>query len=301
MQQQILQQLKRVNARLDAVEDQVTSTSGSRQKPHGLSKLSSGSHKLKSKSSSVKLHSTSSESDSDSGTNLPKLSALRSSVSLQRQVDARLRDLESSQDEAGMPKSKKIKSQRGGPVDVLVKHKIAWPHEAILGGVNRSRLTYDQLSMSQWVQGFCKNTLDETCEQKRESMITYMADLMEDATDFSWQGAKAAHAVLCCELERGTVTWDDTVRIDRIRRAHAQKHVSSAKNWTEGNASNKPWYCKFFQIGSCHYSKDHEVGGRLHRHICASCLQQGKIMTHAEKDCTAVKKSSSKNLSQAVH
>ena len=38
VQQQILQQLKRVNARLDAVEDQVASTSGSRQKPHGLSK-----------------------------------------------------------------------------------------------------------------------------------------------------------------------------------------------------------------------------------------------------------------------
>ena len=174
MQQQILQQLKRVNARLDAVEDQVASTSGSRQKPYdaGLSKLSGVSHKLKSKTSSVKRCSTSSERDSDGGTHLPKLSALRSSVTLQKQVDARLRDLESSQDEAGMPKSRKIKSKRGGPVDVLVKHKIAWPHETILGGVNRSRLTYDQLSMSQWVQGFCKNILDETCEQKRES-ITY--------------------------------------------------------------------------------------------------------------------------------
>ena len=140
MQQQILQQLKCVNARLDTVEDQIASTSGSRQKPHGLSKLSSSSHKSKSKSSSVRCHCTS--SDSDSGTNLH---------SLQRQVDARLRDLESSQDETGMPKSRKIKSKRGGPIDVLGKHKIAWPDEAILGGVNRSRLTYDQLSMPQWV------------------------------------------------------------------------------------------------------------------------------------------------------
>ena len=55
-------------------------------------------------------------------------------------------------------------------------------------------------------------------------MIMYMSDLMEDTTDFSWQGAKAAHAVLCCELERGTVTWDQTDCRDRIRRAHAQKH-----------------------------------------------------------------------------
>ena len=75
-------------------------------------------------------------------------------------------------------------------------------------------------------------------------MITYMADLMEDVMDFCWQGTKAAHTVLCCELERGTVTWDDTVRINRIRRDHAQKHVSSTKNWTKDNASNKPWFCK---------------------------------------------------------
>ena len=34
-------------------------------------------------------------------------------------------------------------------------------------------------------------------------MVSYLSDLMEDATDFSWQGAKAAHAVLLCEMERG--------------------------------------------------------------------------------------------------
>ena len=56
-------------------------------------------------------------------------------------------------------------------------------------------------------------------------MLTYLSDLMEDTTDFSWQGAKASHAVLLCEMERGAVTWSDTGRIDQIRRAHAQKHV----------------------------------------------------------------------------
>ena len=42
-----------------------------------------------------------------------------------------------------------------------------------------------------------------------------MADLMEDANNFSWQRVKAAHAVLCCELETGAVTWEETLRIDR--------------------------------------------------------------------------------------
>ena len=50
---------------------------------------------------------------------------------------------------------------------------------------------------------------------------------MEDTTDFSWQEAKAAHAVLLCEMEWGSLQWEDLDRIDHIRRAHAQKHMSN--------------------------------------------------------------------------
>ena len=170
----------------------------------------------------------------------------------------------------------KLNLNVGGPMDVIVKNKVAWPHEAILGGINRTRLTYNQLSLTQWVQGFCHNVLDERNNEKREHMISYMADLMEDATDFSWQNAKAAHAVLCCELERGTVTWGDVSRIDRIRRVHAQKHVPSTKSWGRSEGGHKPWFCKFFQKGSCVHSKDHEVGGRLH--LC-SLFAAGKNLT----------------------
>ena len=71
-------------------------------------------------------------------------------------------------------------------------------------------------------------------------MLLYLGDLMEDAMDFSWQGAKAAHAILLCEMERGVFTWEDDDRIDRIMRAHAQKHVSNSRqNWTKGD-SRKP-------------------------------------------------------------
>ena len=101
---------------------------------------------------------------------------------------------------------------------------MAWPHDNVLGGVTRQRLTYDQLSLTQFIQGFTRNILDESDGKVREQMLWYMSDLMEDATDFSWASAKAAHAVLLCEMERGTVCWADTGHIDRIRRAHAQKH-----------------------------------------------------------------------------
>ena len=222
---------------------------------------------------------------------------LRNSEIIQRKVDARLRELEVINETSGMHLSTKLKSKRGGPVDVYLKHKVAWPHEAILGGTNRSRVTYDQLTLSQWVQGFCKNILDEKDEGKRERMVAYMADLMEDCTDFTWSGAKAAHAVLCCEFERGTVTWDDTAKIDRIRRAHAQKHVRQfERSWSKSNeAGRKPWFCKPFQTNACSHSKDHEVNGKVHRHICAHCLQQGKVSPHSEQNCLVIKKQHSKN------
>ena len=91
-----------------------------------------------------------------------------------------------------------------------------------------------------------------------------MPDLMENTTDFSWQGAKAAHAVLCCKLEWVTVTWDQTDHIDRIRRAHAQKHARFvSKSWVKSGDSQKPWFCKLFQNGTCQHVRDHKTGGRL--------------------------------------
>ena len=53
-------------------------------------------------------------------------------------------------------------------------------------------------------------------------MLDYLTDIMQDSHDFSWNLAKGAHAVLLCQMEEG-LRWDDTQKIDRIHRAHAQK------------------------------------------------------------------------------
>ena len=322
IQHLILEQLQRVNQRLDKVEgrmDKDQRDSKDRRTEKRPKKLSSFSkrHKLKqSDSSQTSAESTDDDQDipsfskrhklkqsdssqtsaecTDDDQDIPSLHSIRQSGKIQRQVDARIRELEQQSQSSGSVG--KIKSKRGGNVEVVVKHRVAWPHESILGGVTRSRMSYDQLTMSQWVQGFCKNILDESDSNIREKMIQYMEELMEDATDFSWQGAKAAHAVLLCEFERGGGTnWEDTARIDRIRRAHAQKRISGVRNWAKSEKIQKPWYCKQFQSGSCTHNRDHEVNGKLHKHICSFCLSQGRLLGHAEKDCIFVKKSSTKN------
>ena len=61
-------------------------------------------------------------------------------------------------------------------------------------------------------------------------MLVYLGELMEDTTDFSWQNAKAAHAVLLCDMERGSVTWNDTSRIEREYVEHMHKSIQQVEN-----------------------------------------------------------------------
>ena len=50
---------------------------------------------------------------------------------------------------------------------------------------------------------------------------------MEDAQDFGWATAKGAHALILCRMEEGKVDWLSSEKLDRLRRAHAQKIVTN--------------------------------------------------------------------------
>ena len=41
-------------------------------------------------------------------------------------------------------------------VEVFIKQKVKWPHKYMLVGRNKERVTYDQLTMGQWMAGFCR-------------------------------------------------------------------------------------------------------------------------------------------------
>ena len=47
----------------------------------------------------------------------------------------------------------KMKSLRGGTVDIFVKHRVKLPHEQFFAGNMKQRVSYDQLTMGQWVPG----------------------------------------------------------------------------------------------------------------------------------------------------
>ena len=109
---------------------------------------------------------------------------------------------------------------------MFVRTQVKWPHEFVLSGSSKERISYDQLTMPQRMAGFCCTMREETNQNLRDHMLNYLIDLMDDANDFSWSAAKASHAVLLCRMEQGEVTgYDQVDRIDRIRRANAQKHI----------------------------------------------------------------------------
>ena len=81
-------------------------------------------------------------------------------------------------------------------MDIFVKERVKWPHEFVLAGSTKDRNTYNQLNITQWMSGFCRILRDENCQKIRDHMLDYSIALLDDSNDFSWQAAKASHAVL---------------------------------------------------------------------------------------------------------
>ena len=175
-------------------------------------------------------------------------------------------------------------------MDVFVSHKVRWPHEFVLSGQNKDRITYNQLSPVQWMAGFCRSIREESDTKVREHMLDYVIDLLDDATDFSWASAKASHAVLLCRMEQGEIgSWLETEKIDRVRRAHAQRHSTgqgSTQRGQDKHSSAKTATCVYYNKGVCSQKQTHETKGVLYKHVCALCwAKDGKAYPHPQTEC----------------
>ena len=98
---------------------------------------------------------------------MPNLDSIRQDAYIQSQVDQRLKDL-TNPDSTGT----KIKSLKGGggPVEVVVQNRVKWPQEFVLLGFKKEIVQYDQLSLVQWVAGYCRILREGT---KPSSQRTY--------------------------------------------------------------------------------------------------------------------------------
>ena len=112
---------------------------------------------------------------------VPSMEYLRSNESLQNEVERHLADLKNLNE--AVTKGR-VKSQRGGPVEITVKKSVDWPQNFIVTGIHKTRPTYDDLTVTPWLSGFVHCIQEEKFEIVRAFMLDYLGNLMEDASDF---------------------------------------------------------------------------------------------------------------------
>ena len=165
----------------------------------------------------------------------------------------------------------------------------------MLSGPSKERVSYNNLTMLQWVAGVCQTMREEHDMSVREHMLDYMISLLDNAKDFSWQAAKASHAVLLCQMDHWKISdWTQVDKIDRVRRANARKHVPSAPHTQYNKAytgksfveAQKTMPCVYYNQGTCAQSKNHETKGTLFKHICSACFaNDNKNLPRPEHEC----------------
>ena len=155
----------------------------------------------------------------------------------------------------------------------------------MLIGPDKSRPSYDQLTPIQWMSGCIKGALD-LCESDRVLALKYFSNLLEDASDFSFDSAKACHAVVLSIMEQDKLNWSDTLELDRLRRQHAQRHLATptqrpvdkkASIKVDSSSEVKDMPCRFYNNSKCSRQESHLTKGVWFQHICSKCRGNHKV------------------------
>ena len=99
-------------------------------------------------------------------------------------------------------------------------------------------------------------------------------------------------------MEQGDVkNYMQVDKIDRIRRANAQRHMVASNSNANQNQkfhnqkTTKVTPCLYFNKGTCTHMKSHETKGITYKHVCATCyMTSGRIFPHSEIECRSKNK-----------
>ena len=216
---------------------------------------------------------------------LPSLEFLRTNADIQNEVASRIKHLESRSTVSHAGNNKQsLKSGRYRAADTQVNYYVSWPQEFVYVGPNRKTVNYDDLSSDQFTLGYLRIAQRQTPEIKN-NMIEHLMKLLQSTLDYNFMTSRGAHAVILQEIERGTLTWNDTDNIEKTRALYTNK-VASAANDTHRNNEIKRVVCSHFNTGKCNQHSDHQKDNLLFRHICVYCYRTvKKAYSHPETVC----------------
>ena len=184
--------------------------------------------------------SASGESDDDTAT--PE--TLRRDTALMKRAAARLKRMRRSlreADELCDGHSFKAKGKRSGSVmtatDKVVK-TVDWPHMFVRRNVGgrRKGVTFSELKVEEFVFGFLTMLEAPKCKMPHKTMMKVLRDIMQDAMDFSWQGARGLYENIGIEVETGMMEWTDEEGIKKKREEFAHTFDNSRKEIREPQA-----------------------------------------------------------------
>ena len=184
--------------------------------------------------------------------------------------------------------------------DNIARLFIPWPNEHCLIGVDRKKVTYDQLTQAQWHAGLMNILAMERNPLCRKTMLNHITRLSQDVVDCGFRVARGAHAAVLVALEEGRVSWMEPeaiecIRRDSVSRVYFEDQGPGRSSFAPGAstvAKPKPQgttkthsVCKHYNRNTCSHEGDHASGNVLYQHVCTYCRSNGKSYPHTELAC----------------
>ena len=213
---------------------------------------------------------------------------LRLNYEVGRELHRRLEELEAEDDFAGTSRqpSQRTRGKRYGAartVQDTVRRDIDWPHFHIYTVPGAEPMTFERLSVQEFVFGYMLMVDQRDSKLVRAVMWNVLREFVEDATEYPWHNVKNLYWILASHVENERMEWSDDVEIHKLRVKHAQKHdASTTKQPVQPTQPEKLRYCGLYQKGTCQEKGDH--AGQ--NHMCAFCYRaKGTAYPHPELEC----------------
>ena len=186
------------------------------------------------------------------------------------------------------PQGKPATSRHSGrynTVDAIISEpEKRWPKKGFRGGQGKKRLTYDELSLSQWVAGQLANIYNIQDHTLARQALLQVIHSMWDTTSLPWVAVRNAYASSMHDVEEWILTWDNPTQWSLNRLSASQIAMNSQPNIsqsTSGSQTSTKLPCHYYNDGSC----SHESHHGQYCHICSYCARSGRTNPHPEVKC----------------
>jgi len=189
-------------------------------------------------------------------------------------------------------KSNKLKSGKTARITTRVVNPQIWPHSELSLSYVSKDVGYDDLTIEEFVAGFTTiMSLPQTTALEGRARLQHLTRLMYLATQYEWSAVRDFHATVLLEIERGSLTWNDSFsHIEQqalIGRVKVRPLSSTTPKTNLDVKMSGVLFCRDFNKSKCQNHKDHYgvIKGvqKWVQHICAKCWTTNKkIERHSE-------------------